>query len=165
MYNKTPTQTNSAKDPILPPALSVPEGENWSSTLRDISTVDADTLVSIVRTLYPHDSLPERVYRRVVMNLDREGAGQNIREICRHVDTVWPIPFAELAESYRVNILRSIEVRPGFVFVQRMALRYLYDDLEVWEAFGYQGASFHLGGYIKRGFNDLDWLPPLPNDI
>ena len=24
---------------------------------------------------------------------------------------------------------------------------------------GYEGASFDKGGYINRGFNDLDWLP------
>ena len=35
----------------------------------------------------------------------------------------------------------------------------LYDDHEVWELLGYEGASFDKGGYIDRGFDDLDWLP------
>jgi hypothetical protein len=24
---------------------------------------------------------------------------------------------------------------------------------------GYEGPSFDKGGYLERGFNDLDWLP------
>jgi hypothetical protein len=24
---------------------------------------------------------------------------------------------------------------------------------------GYEGPSFDKGGYLNRGFNDLDWLP------
>lgn len=35
----------------------------------------------------------------------------------------------------------------------------LYDDAEAWDALGYEGESFDKGGYIHRGFNDLDWLP------
>jgi len=35
----------------------------------------------------------------------------------------------------------------------------LYNLPEVWEALGYEGASFDKGGYLTRGFNDLDWLP------
>jgi len=28
----------------------------------------------------------------------------------------------------------------------------------VWPIFGYEGASFEYGGYIDRGFNDINWL-------
>ena len=34
----------------------------------------------------------------------------------------------------------------------------LYNNPDVWEILGYEGASAHLGGYINRGFNDIDWL-------
>jgi hypothetical protein len=29
----------------------------------------------------------------------------------------------------------------------------------VWAALGYEGSSYDKGGYINRGFNDLNWLP------
>jgi hypothetical protein len=29
----------------------------------------------------------------------------------------------------------------------------------VWDLLGYEGPSFDKGGYLHRGFNDLDWLP------
>ena len=38
----------------------------------------------------------------------------------------------------------------------------LYDNPLVWKAFGYEGPSVHLGGYVNRGFDDLDWLPDPP---
>ena len=38
----------------------------------------------------------------------------------------------------------------------------LYNNEEVWKAFGYQGASYRFGGYLHHGFNDLNWLPEPP---
>jgi hypothetical protein len=29
----------------------------------------------------------------------------------------------------------------------------------VWELVGYEGPSYDRGGYLHRGFDDLDWLP------
>jgi hypothetical protein len=33
----------------------------------------------------------------------------------------------------------------------------LYNNPEVWPKFGYEGSSAEHGGYINRGFNDIDW--------
>ncbi len=35
----------------------------------------------------------------------------------------------------------------------------LYNNKEVWPKFGYEGSSAEHGGYINRGFADIDWLP------
>ena len=35
----------------------------------------------------------------------------------------------------------------------------LYNQKEVWPKFGYEGSSAEHGGYINRGFADIDWLP------
>ena len=35
----------------------------------------------------------------------------------------------------------------------------VYSDERTWQLVGYEGPSFDKGGYINRGFNDLDWLP------
>jgi hypothetical protein len=34
----------------------------------------------------------------------------------------------------------------------------LYNQKEVWPLFGYEGESYSQGGYIDRGFDDIDWL-------
>jgi len=153
------------KDPKLPEAPAVSGAADWAAGLYGISAGDAETLVAAIRTLCPHDELPETVYRRVVVQFDRLPASEHIAVFCRMLNDAGPVAFAALAETYRVQALKRIENTPEFTFVQRMAVRYLYDDVEVWSAFGYEGASVHLGGYVKRGFDDLDWLPPLPNDL
>jgi len=158
-------KTIAYKDPKLPAPLAVSSANDWAGGLQTISAPDAETLVAAICTLYPHDSLPVTIYRRVVLHFDRLAAGEGLATFCKFLSEFLPIPFADLAETYRVEALKRIESTPEFTFVQRMAVRYLYDDVEVWAAFGYQGASVHLGGYIKRGFEDLDWLPPLPNDL
>ena len=35
----------------------------------------------------------------------------------------------------------------------------IYSDPNTWKLLGYEGPSFAQGGYIDRGFNDLEWLP------
>ncbi|MBJ3775512.1 hypothetical protein [Acuticoccus mangrovi] len=155
------------KDPKLPPPEPIPEGPEWIEELGPFASV-GETLAVLARTLCPHDSLPERCYRRVVRAQDRIAAetqalGVTVRDFCALLDSRMPLPFAELSESYRVNILKTLENEPAFIFLQRSTVRFLYDDVEVWEAFGYEGASVHLGGYIHRGFDDLDWLPNPPS--
>ncbi len=49
-----------------------------------------------------------------------------------------------------------------FALVKATAVVELYDNPLVWKAFGYEGPSAHLWGYVNRGFNDLDWLPDPP---
>jgi hypothetical protein len=152
------------KDPKLPTSLPVPNGPSWAEGY-SIAQEDANTLLVVIRTLYPHDTLPDHIYRRVVLHIARLGAAEKLASFIQSLNTAWPLPFTELAETYRVQILKTVETRPEFTVIQRLAVRYLYDDVEVWAAFGYEGAAVHLGGYLKRGFDDLDWLPPLPNDL
>lgn len=35
----------------------------------------------------------------------------------------------------------------------------LYNQPAVWAKLGYEGSSAEHGGYIHRGFDDIDWLP------
>ena len=158
------------KDPKLPPALHVAEGPEWAAGLKILDAAAAASLVAVVQTLCPHDDLSIIPYRRVVCHLDRlaaaaEDAAGMLTGFGQLLAEAWPLPFHALAQTYRIQALKRIDSTPQFFFVQRMAVRFLYDDVETWSAFGYEGASFHLGGYVTRGFDDLDWLPPLPNDI
>lgn len=159
--------TISHKDPKLPSPPDIPEGPEWTEALTVLTPEIGETLVAVVRTLCPHDALAERVYRRVVLHYDRlartaPAAAASIKQAVDALNDAMTLPFRDRSESYRVAALRAIETTTAFVFLQRTAVRFLYDDIEVWEAFGYEGASVHLGGYIARGFNDLDWLPEPP---
>jgi hypothetical protein len=61
-------------------------------------------------------------------------------------------------EEDRVKLLQSIEATPFFGTVRAGLVTGLYNQKEIWPIFGYEGESFSKGGYIERGFNDIDWL-------
>jgi hypothetical protein len=158
------------KDPSLPPPLQIPDGPDWVTALSVLAPHDGETLYAATRTLYPHDRLPARAYRRVVAIFDRlakasPDVAERLAECIALLDSGFPVPFCARSEGYRIAALEAIETTPAFRLLQRLTVRYLYDDVEVWAAFGYEGASFHLGGYVERGFDDLDWLPELPQEI
>ncbi len=165
------SHTNIAhKDPQLPAPPALPDGPGWVSALKVLDPAAAETLCAAVRTLYPHDVLPDSVYRRVVAAFDRSAAESSataslLAECAAKLEAAFPVSFRERSEGYRTAALKALEGTPAFRLLQRSAVRFLYDDIEVWQAFGYEGAAHHLGGYLQRGFDDLDWLPPVPQPV
>jgi hypothetical protein len=62
-------------------------------------------------------------------------------------------------EADRVTILQAIEPGAFFKAVRADLVVSLYNQKAVWPKFGYEGASAQYGGYLHRGFSDIDWLP------
>jgi len=71
-------------------------------------------------------------------------------------------PFAELDERAALQTIELIDGTRFFQEVRGRTIVALYSDPEVWELIGYEGPSFDKGGYLHRGFDDLDWLPDPP---
>jgi hypothetical protein len=70
--------------------------------------------------------------------------------------------YAEIpAESDRVGLLYGIEQTEFFQKVRSDLKSQLYNNKAVWPLFGYQGSSWEKGGYLTRGFDDIDWLGSL----
>ena len=70
------------------------------------------------------------------------------------------MPYAEVKwETDRVKLLQGIEHTEFFKTVRGDLVVSLYNQKELWPKFGYEGSSAEHGGYIKRGFADIDWLP------
>jgi hypothetical protein len=68
-------------------------------------------------------------------------------------------PFADVAdESLRVAAIRQIQGGVFFAKVYGGTMTPLYNQPELWPRFGYEGPSSALGGYVNRGFSDIDWL-------
>ena len=68
-------------------------------------------------------------------------------------------PFAELAADEQLAVLEGISHTPFFQLVRSTTVTFMYSDREVWQVLGYEGESSDKGGYLHRGFDDLDWLP------
>lgn len=59
----------------------------------------------------------------------------------------------------RVTLLQGIEQTAFFKALRSDLVVSLYNQEELWPKFGYEGSSAEHGGYIKRGFDDINWLP------
>ena len=68
-------------------------------------------------------------------------------------------PFVERSAEQRLADAEAIAGSDFFELVRSTAIVEVYSDQRTWQAFGYEGPSFDKGGYLDRGFNDLDWLP------
>ena len=136
----------------------------------DVASLRSQMMASITaaaRTMYPHDALPDEVYARVADKLVEaaEGSPETARTIDEGVavlndDRV----FAELSADLQLKALQELEATDFFELVRSTAVVEVYTDERTWQLVGYEGPSFDRGGYIDRGFNDLDWLPD-PEDL
>jgi hypothetical protein len=120
------------------------------------------TIAAAARIMYPHDALPDDVYARVGQRL-AETAGDDPRAARTIEDGVSALngsrPFAELSADEQLETLKGIEGSDFFELVRSTAVVEVYSDQRTWRLVGYEGPSFDQGGYLNRGFNDLDWLP------
>jgi hypothetical protein len=120
------------------------------------------TITAAARTMYPHDALPDDVYECVAEKL-AEAAQEDSAAARMIEDGVSALnggrPFAELSGDEQFETLKGFEGSEFFELVRSTAVVEVYSDRRTWRLVGYEGPSFDKGGYINRGFNDLDWLP------
>lgn len=115
-------------------------------------------VVGVARTMFPHDGLPDEAYEKVARALAADtDAVATIDAGLAELDG--ERPFLELGPEERLAALKAAEDSELFKLVHSTAVVELYDNPLVWRAFGYEGPAVHLGGYVNRGFDDLDWLP------
>jgi hypothetical protein len=121
-------------------------------------------LVSLLQRLFPHDQLDSSMYVDVadamagavtrdpeLLSLVQVGR----RKLDKQSDRAW----LELDADDQVHQLSVIEETPFFQTLRGLGNFLFYNHRDLWPFFGYEGSSFEKGGYINRGFNDLDWLP------
>ncbi len=121
-------------------------------------------LIALLRAAYPHPRFPQGPYERTADKiLAQVGSSLTHRLLLTHglasLDARARGRFSELSAEQALTVLEGIADAEFFRFVRGVAVVTLYDDHEVWELLGYEGESFHKGGYVHRGFDDLDWLP------
>ncbi len=137
----------------------------WGLETSGLAPETVATLIQMARDIYPHDHIEDRFYAIAVKSYD-EQAGKDaafkemveagIADLDKRAGTGgyrgvgW--------EDDRVDILRQIETSPFFQTVRGGLVTGLYNQKEVWPLFGYEGESYSKGGYINRGFDDIEWL-------
>jgi hypothetical protein len=124
----------------------------------------AETVTALARTLYPHDALPDAVYERVTAKVAEAAAedkaqGQMVDDGVADLDGRGDEQFTQRNADQKLADAKAIAGSDFFELVRSTAVVEIYSDARTWKQFGYEGPSFDQGGYLHRGFNDLDWLP------
>jgi hypothetical protein len=141
----------------------------WADDAAALTPATLKTLVKVARDIYPHDFLGDSYYIIAVKPWDAKAAkdpaikvmindgvsrlDQDARD--RHKVSYADVPW----EADRVVLLQGIEQTDFFQKMRGDLVVSLYNQKELWPKFGYEGSSAEHGGYIKRGFADIDWLP------
>ncbi len=149
-------------------AILVKPGTAVAVDVQGLKSEETGTLIKFVRDLFPHDRLEDAFYANAIKPLQEDAAKDistrrllidGIAQLNRLAITAGAKSYADLAdEEKRVTVIKQIEHGPFFRKVYGTTIVSLYNQPALWPKFGYEGPSSPKGGYLHRGFNDLDWL-------
>ncbi|MCP3374336.1 gluconate 2-dehydrogenase subunit 3 family protein [Bradyrhizobium cajani] len=157
--------------PVVAVASSVAVSieDAWADEASTLSPATMKTLLKVARDIYPHDVLGDSYYITAIKPWDGKAAkdpavksliNDGIARLDQNAHDRHKLAYAEVPwEADRVVLLKEIEQSDFFQKVRGDLVVSLYNQKEVWPRFGYEGSSAEHGGYINRGFADIDWLP------
>jgi hypothetical protein len=125
---------------------------------------DGATLAEFGRRLFPHAGMADAVYAKVMddvlMSLASISASDDVLMVTEQaLDSQQDKPWAELDEAAQIKAIENIQGEAYFAAVLGAVRGAFYNDPAVWAHIQYPGSSKEFGGYIQRGFDDIDWLP------
>lgn len=123
-----------------------------------------DALLQMARRLFPHGALGDAIYLDALKPLQAKLAAdpkfaEALQAGCYALDLYAGGDWLGADREIQIAALKSIETSPVFQKVQNAVRVELYDNPAVWRLLGFEGSSVEFGGYIDRGFDDIDWLP------
>ncbi len=68
-------------------------------------------------------------------------------------------PWSKQSSVDRQDTVKLLAGTPFFNFLHWSAAEIVLREPKLWEQLGYEGSSIEHGGYLNRGFDDIDWLP------
>jgi hypothetical protein len=151
MTDPVSASIEAASRPHVPPSHLLPDDAH-------------PRLVRVIRAAFPHRAFPDGPYERTAEHIIVTVSGNafqtaQLGQGLLSLDALRERPFADLTPEEQLSVLQSIEHTPFFQLVRSTTVTFMYSDREVWQVLGYEGESSDQGGYLHRGFDDLDWLP------
>lgn len=133
-----------------------------------LGEANGKVLLKMARDIFPHDKLDDKYYLQAIEPYD-EKAKKDAALKKTLLDGLAQLNEASMkqfkknyidikTEADRVAVLKSLETSDFFQKIRGDMVTGLYNNKAVWSHFGYEGSSWEKGGYVNRGFNDLDWL-------
>jgi hypothetical protein len=141
----------------------------WADDATALTPTTLKTLVKMARDIFPHDFLGDSYYVAAIKPWDGKSAkdlatkaliNDGVARLDQEANDRHKVPYVQVQwETDRVALLQRIEQTTFFQKIRGDLVVSLYNQKEVWPKFGYEGSSAEHGGYIKRGFADINWLP------
>lgn len=131
----------------------------WALEVKHLQPQTMASLVQLARDIYPHDRIRDEFYAVAVKGYDTPEQAPNIEAGISMLDNMSGGSYLSIGwEADRNAVLRRIQDTDFFQMIRGGLVVGLYNQKEVWPIFGYEGESYSKGGYIDRGFNDINWL-------
>jgi hypothetical protein len=136
----------------------------WAEALDNDSGNTETSLAQMVRLYYPHDNVADSVYEETVDSiLSAAAADEQLKELLdaasAALDEASDGSFSTSDDATQLAAMIAIQGEAVFTAIRFQVLGRFYAHPEVWKAINYPGSSVEHGGYVDRGFNDIDWLP------
>ena len=131
---------------------------------RNFTAKEFQSLVLMARALLPHDFLAEDDYVAIAADLDQQ-SGRNpalltmIRDGLAAMDQRAGGNWMAAPLDRKLSVLEELQSEAFFGRILNAGIDTLYRNPEIYRTLGYQGSSVEYGGYLNRGFADIDWLP------
>lgn len=134
------------------------------SSIKLFDDRETRTLVALTRAMFPHRDLDDRYYLAVVEHFDTQAAASPeflalVRGGIAMVDEASGGSWIDANPDAKLQVLEALQTEAFFGAVLNGTIDVLYRNQEVLSYLGYQGSSIEFGGYLNRGFDDIDWLP------
>jgi hypothetical protein len=144
---------------VIGPVLAAPQVDKYQRFSPELG----EQLMSIYRIMFPHGAVADEFYDHVVRKLDEQAVrdenflgflSNGVEVLSRQTASAW----SALSPEARLRALKSAEETPFFQRLRSDFILYFYSNPAIWPLFGYEGPSNDKGGYLHRGFNDVDWI-------
>lgn len=133
-----------------------------------LGTDAGKVLLLMARDIFPHDKIAEKYYLQAVEPYDAAAAkDEKLKRLLldgivllnASAQKTYRTDYINIPlEINRVVVLKKIEKSPFFQKIRGDLVTGLYNNKAVFTQLGYEGSSWEKGGYLNRGFDDIDWL-------
>lgn len=120
---------------------------------------DLEVLASVAFDLFPYQSLSPELYVKVansILALNDPRVTEGLKQLHDLSDQQ---SWLKISDDQRINILTTLQQSEFFGLMRANTIAVIYSEPAFFELVGYGGSAIEFGGYINRGFDDIDWLP------
>lgn len=152
---------------------SVPSSLSWIGSSAAWADTDGEddknpgAMAQLARLLFPHAELPDTVYAEVIDEVlawtaTAPATDGLLAAAEQALDAKAEQTWFDLPQEKQLATLRALQDNLAIAGIREMVRFRLYQHRTLWQHIDYPGSSKELGGYINRGFDDIDWLPEQP---